>query len=66
MTRKDYIVIAEALARVRPHISRSGLIGLEAAIILRQWLVTRDAIMGTLQRDNPGFDRVRFINATEV
>jgi hypothetical protein len=65
MSRKDYVIIAAALARTRPDDDlarfRTGF-GTNG----RQWLVTRDAIMGALQADNANFDRPRFIRATEA
>jgi hypothetical protein len=76
MTRKDYGTIAGALARVRPSnldtiadhelAAGRGFSGpLDLHSLARQWLVTRDAIAGALQADNPRFDRVRFFAATE-
>lgn len=69
MTRKNYVAIAAALARTRPW---DGPLTPELAMDaperrwFEQWRVTRDAIIGVLQHDNPAFDRVRFIQATEA
>lgn len=62
MNRKDYVVIASALARVRP--SNGPLASPQSADYYRQWTVTRDAVMGALEDDNPLFDRARFIKAS--
>lgn len=62
MTRQDYIIIAAALARTRPALPPVFRETPQA----RQWLVTRDAVIGALRADNPRFDRVRFVRATEV
>jgi hypothetical protein len=68
MTRKDYVAIAAALARTRPdpQVSPDGQNTFFDGIKGRQWAVTRDAIIGALQADNPRFDRVRFVRATEA
>jgi hypothetical protein len=55
MSRKDYVLLADALAYRRPEVS-----WLNKAV---QWRHDVDAIATALGRDNPRFDRTRFIKA---
>lgn len=57
MSRRDYIVIAAALANIRP----AGRL----TTGWRMWAETRDEIANCLKRDNASFDRARFDEATE-
>lgn len=62
MTRKDYVVLAEALADSQMGNARS----LEKAQHWHaQWLTCVETIADALAADNPRFDRQRFYNATE-
>jgi hypothetical protein len=58
MSRKDYILIAEALATVRPE-----PLNLVEKHKLEQWHRTVSAIGESLERDNPNFDADRFTAA---
>jgi len=53
MTKKDYILIAAALASVRPRTSAR----------LHVWKDTVESIASALLRDNLRFDHVRFVEA---
>lgn len=76
MTRKDYTAIAAALARTRPteedytthsyYGNNSMHDGISYGAASRQWMAVRSAIADTLAADNPRFDRVRFVIATEA
>lgn len=57
MTRKDYVLIAEALASARP------LDGATAASV--HWQACH-AMCDALAADNPRFDRERFLKAAGV
>lgn len=64
MTRKDYVLLAEALKEARNHCwavevpdPASFRVGLQAAA---------EEIAGALGRDNPKFDRDRFLKASGV
>lgn len=58
MTEKDYIKLAAALARIKPHATYVG-----SAMYF--WGETVEAIARVLEADNPRFDRQRFYAATE-
>ncbi len=55
MTRKDYVLIAEALRESRPQMG--GIEGWNCAAI---------GVADALARDNPRFDRERFLKAAGV
>jgi hypothetical protein len=62
MTRKDYILIAAAFKRAREHVgvdfgADRALQGIEEAAVV---------LSGELARDNPRFDRERFLKAAGV
>lgn len=59
MTRKDYVLIAEALKRSRP-IERT----FHSAVQLEQWRYDRDWLANYLKAGNPRFDIDRFVAAT--
>lgn len=61
MTRKDYNLLAEALASVRP-----GTTTLEAAESITQWNECVIAVSRALNSDNGRFDRERFIEACKT
>jgi hypothetical protein len=60
MTRKDYILLAEAIAGTAP----KGELNRNAAAIYRHGLVR--GIADALAADNPRFDRERFLKAAGV
>jgi len=76
MTRKHYVALAKALALSRPTIAahtRTSAVGNNTFVnhitfdaMLVQWIADREVLMGTLNADNPRFDRERFIAATEA
>lgn len=70
MSRKDYILIANALRMTRPNPVVTVYEGQENTftnhITLDQWGADRGAIMSALSSDNYRFDRDRFIRATEA
>lgn len=57
MSRKDYVLLANALKSATP-LMRDGD---EAH---RAWFNTVERVAQALQNDNPRFDRSRFISAT--
>ena len=57
MTRKHFERIAAALASVRPSFST------DPTASLSQWVDTVQAICDMLARENPRFDRARFVDA---
>jgi hypothetical protein len=59
MTRKDYVLIAEAIATVRQMSYLAGFPQFEAGLDQ-----VTGAISQALIQDNPRFDRERFIKAT--
>ena len=60
MTRKDYVLIAEALARpIKP------VIGHEHAMKIA-WEEACANVADALAKDNPRFDRARFLRACGV
>lgn len=63
MTRKDYVLIAEAIRRTRPAVKENP----DGTITPRQlqWNTTRVFIMDALQDDNPKFSRTKFIAYTD-
>ena len=63
MTRKDYRVIAAALAVVRPNRYDDDSYDLSPAY--RTWAATRDSMADALAEDNPRFDRDLFVAACE-
>ena len=67
MTRKDYAVIAEALASVKPKSTEALVTTVpdEWRGRLYQWHDTLAALRDALQADNPRFDRSRFIAAAK-
>lgn len=56
--RKDYVLIAEVLRAVRPNTAD------EAMHV--QWVYDTRALADALGRDNPRFDRDRFLKAAGV
>ena len=58
MTRKDYVMLAEAL--------RSTLDPLDDAFHREQHEADATAVADALARDNPRFDRERFLKAAGV
>jgi len=68
MTRKDYVALADAFAQTRPigNPSDPSLRGRIFQHRMSQWLLDRDLVAIKLQRDNPRFDRARFVRATEA
>ena len=74
MTKKDYIVLAEALAASYPkHQEILGASNKESAwryasyaSAYEQWLETRAALLSTLMRTSSTFDAQRFVAATEA
>jgi hypothetical protein len=64
MTRKDYIAIAKTIADERPYILR------ENKLLDREVSATLDSVAMNLaemlQRDNPRFDRDKFLTACGV
>lgn len=62
MTRKDYILIADALREARMHNLRDAAPGSGA-----YWLrVAASEVARALAEDNPRFDRERFLKACGV
>lgn len=61
MSRKDYEALAAALASVKPTFSPTA--DYDSRMV--QWVLTRAAIADVLERDNPRFNRYRFMRATE-
>ena len=61
MTRKDYVVLAQAFERTRPR-DNEGYNYLERK---QQWELTRTLVSQELRQDNPRFDRDRFYAACE-
>lgn len=59
MTRKDYVVIAEAIASVREYSYLKGDLNFQAGIDQ-----VSGAISQVLANQNPRFDRERFLTAT--
>ena len=60
MTRKDYLVIADALAESRPMWAENR------AARTAQWVDTVDCMARALAHDNPRFDVERFLMATQA
>lgn len=58
MTRKDYILLADAMKRSTP-------IASDGEVAMRNWIWTCANLAQTLSQDNPRFDRSRFIAACE-
>lgn len=63
MTRKDFVLLAADLADCRPILSQRST--REQRACMDVWLRTRAAIIAAYQRDNPSFNRNKFIEATE-
>lgn len=59
MTRKNYVAFAEMFKRMKP--DTSGLQCSRPEDI--QWRMTVDGAAELFQRDNPRFDRMRFLDA---
>lgn len=64
MTRKDYVLIADALKCVRT--SAAGRDEGELEDRLAQWSEDCEAVADALANDNPRFDRDRFLKACGV
>ncbi len=62
MTRKDYILIAEAVKASRPETPHSP----DDKPYLSQCFATANALARALANDNPRFDRERFLKACGV
>lgn len=68
MTRKDYVLIAAALARTRP-IEAAYAAHIDLSVYRAQsvqWTLDRDSIAVALSDDNAAFDPDRFVKATEA
>jgi len=64
MTRKDYILIADTLVRIRPLMDLgSSIVGDGAWEV---WNDACEAIASALASDNPRFDRKRFLRACGI
>ena len=65
MTRKDYVLIAEAMKDSRPaaNIDKGSLTGMNMWSV---WIETGRNIAAALQTDNPNFNRSRFLAACGV
>lgn len=61
MTKKDYILLAQALKNSKITLEFAG--NVLFAGTSGQWQATVLEIVDTLQRDNPYFDRNRFLSA---
>jgi len=59
MTRKDYVLIADAIKKAKEFCDASGV----STISLRE---CASSIAFELKTDNPRFDDVRFLKACEV
>jgi hypothetical protein len=57
MTRKDYILLADALRAARRYVFDHGNTGEEAVAVASHFVIE------ALARDNPRFDRERFLEA---
>jgi hypothetical protein len=62
MTRKDYVLLAEALSGTRPRDRGTDV----AAWMAAQWRADLNAVADALARDNYRFDRTRFLMACGV
>ena len=60
MTRKDYVALAEALAGEYPVGS-----GFSLGMRIADWQGIVAAVANVLGKDNPRFDRARFLRACE-
>lgn len=58
MTRKDYVLLADALRYTLPDVCRE--------ISLRQHANDCEAVANALAKENPRFDRARFLAACGV
>lgn len=67
MTRKDYVLIAKALADTRPLPStyHGGRNSVAFTGHTAQWSADRSSIAEALRADNPNFDINTFFRATE-
>lgn len=66
MTRKDYVLLAAALLKSKPHIDPSiddNGVRLSAEL---QFAASATSIATALSQGNPQFDRVRFLKAAGV
>lgn len=62
MSRKDYILLATAIAAQRPlGFDHPELQNREAQLICGQWIMDREAIASALASDNSSFDRAHFV-----
>lgn len=59
MTRRDYVLLATAIANAMSECKAGTIISNDALGVAR----ARDYIADALERDNPRFDRARFIAA---
>lgn len=59
MTRKDYILLVDALREAHPHM-------VHQSEEREQWQVDCESIADALARDNPRFDRARFLTACGI
>jgi hypothetical protein len=71
MTRKDYVLIAEALRNDAAHLQPMNESDYNKMLdweqgAFDQWNTTVLAIAASLQQDNPRFDRARFLAACGV
>ena len=63
MTRKDYVLLADALARAARNVTAAGLTDHTAHTT---WCECAATVADALARDNPRFDRARFLKAAGV
>jgi hypothetical protein len=61
VTRRDYVRIAQAFADARADLLES----LDPHDLLIGWEMSVDYMADMLERDNPNFDRDRFVEACE-
>ena len=63
MTRKDYVLIAAALAAAARNVTAAGMTDHTAHTVWQECAAT---VADALAQDNPRFDRERFLTACEV
>lgn len=63
MTRKDYISIAQAVRASWEEAYKGTDYPIDNGVVDNSFIVLVDKLCGTLKRDNPRFDRDRFVDA---
>jgi hypothetical protein len=63
MTRKDYVLLADAFSECRPYVAARST--REQRACFDTWHNCRAAVMEVLKQDNPNFNRAKFVEATE-